>query len=176
LEGAKMKSKVFLGLIVLALIGLLFGCSNGTTDGTTDPQYYDGFSVWLVTGAAMTDWKNAGYAEQPTPTAIKYVPTEFSALPSSFSVQLNGTHDYSESANLGWWNESTTLWYADPGNYYVLLVTRYWPSGVIGQGNLEWHFDEGKISGSGTTAGTINITSNNPTLYLSSFINMSDVQ
>jgi hypothetical protein len=169
-----MKSKVFLGLAVLAVVGLLFGCSNGTTE--TPQGVYDGFSVWLVGETDRTNWINSGYVGQPKPTAIKYVPTEFSSLSSTFSVQLNGTHDYSESANLGWWNESTTPWTAVSGDYYVLLVTRYWPSGVIGQGNLEWHFDEGKISGSGSAAGKINITSNNPTFNRSAFINWSDVE
>jgi hypothetical protein len=169
--------KVVFGFAILVVFSLLFGCSDETTPPPTTPEgIYDGIGVWLVDETNATNWGSANYEGQPTPTAIGHLSGSISALSTSFSVQLKDPYDYSESG-LGWWNINSqdTNWTAASGDYYVFLVPMYWASGVSGQGNMEWHFGEGKVSASGGNESKLTITSNNPTLNLTNFQNWSDL-
>jgi hypothetical protein len=169
-----MKKAVF-GLIVLLVFGLLVGCSNGTTD-TTPQGIYGGIGVWLVSETNATNWGNANYEGQPTPTAIGFSDYNISNLPQSFSVNLLVPFDFSGDGSGAWAaKDPNENWTAVPGDYYVFLVPMWWFSGVYNQGNMEWHFDAGQVSASGISEAKLNITSNNPTLNLANFQNWSDL-
>jgi hypothetical protein len=169
----KMKNNVFLGCVILLIFGGLSGCSNGSTD---TPGVYDGIGVWLVTGENAAIWKGNNYDGQPTPTAIGFLDGTLSALSGTFSVNLLVPHDFDPSAGGGWAAKyPPDDWSPGAGNYHVLLVPMWWPSGVRNQGNFTWMFDEGKVSAADGNLTTLNITSENPTLNRADFQNWGDV-
>jgi hypothetical protein len=168
LEGVKMKKAIF-GLIVLLVLGfVVLGCDNGTNG---NPEgVYSGYGVWLIT---QTNYDAYDGTKQPTPTAMGVIST----LSATFSVDFYNVQNYNTSENPGWnISSSQTSWTAVSDNYYVLIVPRYFPSGIAEDGELWWMFDEGKISGSGSTPSKLNITTNNPTFTLTDFINVSAIE
>jgi hypothetical protein len=169
----KMKNKVFLVFAILLIFGSLPGCSNGSTD---TPGVYDGIGVWLVTGENGTAWVTSGY-EQPTPTAIGFLDGTISALSDSFSVKLLVPHDYSDPGEGGAWAAKYPPedWLPETDDYHVLLVPMWWPSGVSGDGNFTWMFDEGKVSATSGNLTKLNITDNPQPLNLADFQNWGDV-
>jgi hypothetical protein len=169
-----MKNKLLFGLAVFLILGVLLGCSNGSTD--TSQGIYDGIGVWLVGETEAIDWGTADYEGQPRPTAIGFLDNNISNLPESFSVNLLEPFDFSGDDSGAWAaKDPNENWTAVPGDYYVFLVPMYWSLGVSGQGNMEWHFGAGKVSASDDSAKQLNIISNKPTLSLSDFQNWSDI-
>jgi hypothetical protein len=161
-----MRKAVF-GLIVLLVFGFVVsGCDNGTNG---NPGVYSGYGVWLIT---QTSYDAYDGTIQPTPTAMGIIDT-ITTLPDNFSVGFYTVQNYNTPENPGWAiADPNVSWTADSVDYYVLIVPMYWDSGVWGQGNFDWMFDEGKISGSGTTPSRKNITANNVNFSLADFINM----
>jgi hypothetical protein len=158
--------RVIFGLIsIMLIIGMVFmACENGSTPTTSNG--YGGFGVWLI---SQSDYAAYDGSKQPTPTAMGIIDT----LSTNFSVDFYNPENYNTSENPGWnINSSQTSWTAVSGDYYVLLVPMYYPSGVAGQGDFWWMFEEGKISGSGTTPSPINIIANPHTFALTNFINV----
>jgi hypothetical protein len=154
----------------MLIIGMVFmACDNGSTP-SVDNGVYSGYGVWLI---SQSDYGAYDGSKQPTPTAMGIIDT----LPDNFSVDFYNPENYNTPENPGWAIANPNVsWTADSGDYYVLIVPMYYPSGVAGQGDFEWRFDEGKISGSGTTPSKINITANHQNFTLTSFINVSDLQ
>jgi hypothetical protein len=169
-----MKSKFFIGVIgVMLIFGFVFaGCA--TTGG--GGGIYDGIGVWLVSEANMTAWKNANYKGQGTPTAIGSLSGSITELPDTFSVQLKEPYDYSGKGQ-GWWNENQQdeNWTAVSGAYYVLLVPKYFASGVSGKGNMSWDFDTGKVSAAGGNLKTIQVSNTRQSFSLADFQNVSEI-
>jgi hypothetical protein len=173
LEGVKMRKAIF-GLIGVVLVfGFVFaGCATTQTQGI-----YDGIGVWLVSESNFTAWKNAANKNGfPTPTAIGSLPGNIETLSSPFSVQFKEPFDYSGKGQ-GWWNENQqgTNWTAQSGDYYVLLMPKYFASGVSGKGNMSWDFESGKASAAGGNLKKIQVSNTRQSFSLDDFQNVSEI-
>jgi hypothetical protein len=164
-----MKKAVFGLSVLLVLVFVLAGCDNGT-NGTTG-NGYDGFGVWLVTENNYNAIKAANWEGQPKPSAIAHIPSPLGdTFTADFYDPQNFNPDSSDDTIDGWWNigEANTPWTAASGDYYVLIFPyKIYPY------NFEWIWDEGKISGSGSTASKLGISANPSTFTLANFINIS---
>jgi hypothetical protein len=168
-----MKKIVFLLVFAALIFGFVFaGCATTRTQGV-----YDGIGVWLVSESNFTVWKNAANKNQfPTPTAIGSLPGNIETLSSPFSVQFKEPFDYSGNGR-GWWNQNQqdTNWAAQSGDYYVLLMPKYFASGVSGRGNMEWAIESGKTSAAGGSLKKIQVSNTRQSFSLDDFQNISEV-
>jgi hypothetical protein len=161
-----MKSKVFLGLSVLVVIGLLFGCSNGTTE--TPQGSYGGAGVWLITSTNWDDYKTATNDfqnlgdYQPTPTALAYIESISDTFNANFKEPTNHNPNKATSTD-GWWsfyfNSSNIS--VSSGSYYVVIVPMWLPTNNWDDG-FNWVFDEALIyvGSSGNSPATKNVNGN----------------
>jgi hypothetical protein len=144
---------------------------------TTPKQgIYDGIGVWLVSESNFTAWKNANNNGYPTPTAIGSLPGNIEALSAAFSVQFKEPFDYSGNGR-GYWNQNQqgTNWTASSGDYYVLLMPKYFASGVSGKGNMSWDFESGKVSAADGNLKKIQVSNTRQSFSLTDFQNVREV-
>jgi hypothetical protein len=135
-----------------------------------DLGVYGDVGVWLISQSNFTVYDPTS-GKQPTPTAIGFI----SALAATFNVTFYTPYNFGTSENPGWAAAYPNVqWTHDGTQYYVLLIPMWWPSGTINDGDFYWLFDEGKISGSGTSTSKISIDANPKSFSLTNFISISD--
>jgi hypothetical protein len=170
--------KTFFGLIVLLVFGLVVSC--GTTGGSPK-GITAGVMVYLIDDANFNAYfadANKKGSHQPTPTAMGNIDSEIFGAADTLSVQFQNPKNYNPArlANSnGWWNITNVPpynWTPVIDDYYVLLIPRFWPSGVENQGNVVPLWDEGQISASGSAAAKKTINANPFTFSLADFKNI----
>ncbi|MDR1210679.1 MAG: hypothetical protein LBK40_00455 [Spirochaetaceae bacterium] len=167
--------KVILGLMVLLVFGLLFGCA---TTGNADKGKSGGVVVWLIKDSdysafrtATNDFQNRN-DRQPVPTGMAIIENMNNNFNANFKQpKPNSTTDYDADSFNGMWGFTSS----EPnitipaGNYYIILVPLWMTTGSW-EGRVIRQFDLAKIYvGSGSTPATISNPTNPQSFSIADF-------